>query len=429
MMRTEMIFVVLVLVLLTLLGSLPQVVTAAETGNSAIALQDAVGKALANNPEIRELQSRLQQSRRTVDEFRSQRLPKLSLNGLYTTSDDIKRQLPDANQAVAHAEEPLFQGGRAAADIRRLKSLQDSSSADLEVKRLDVVLAVEQAYFHALADQEQVTQWARAQEEYARLLQLIEPRFTVGSVPEFDFVKIRLSIAQYEQERLHSRQALEHELFVLGALMASDPPGAVQVLPAVHAPPALELDRLMEHLPSRPDVRSAESQLSAQQFALLRARRERWPDLSLSGDYGYSGQSPSDVTLGWGFATTASLPLFDFGTLRARVLQAESERSAQEYRVESLRLKIRTEMNDALQAVKGAWQDLQTAQESIPLAQKAYESSLRRYRTGLAPMTELSEAHDLWVQSRMHLSQATADYRVAAAQLSAAQGLLPETPK
>jgi len=395
---------------------------------SALSLARAIEKALANNPEIRAAEAASQTARLTSRESETQRLPKISLAGQYLTSDDIRRQLPDSNAAVVRGDEYLFQGGRLAADVQRLHSLEKSAAADLEAKRLEVMLAVEESFFRALADQEQLDDWAQARSEYARLLKLIEPRFTLGSIPEYDYVKIKISLAEYDRGSSESGRALEHERFVLGALMGTRPPQLLQALPPLEPPAAANLETLMEKLALRPDVQAAESRLAAQRFALQRARRERLPDLRLSGDYGYSGQSPSDVAIGWGFSTAASLPVFDFGTIRAHIAQARSEQSALEYQNEALRLKIRTELNDALEAVQAAWENLQTAQQNISLAQKAYESSLRRYRTGLAAMTELGDAHDLLIQSRLRLCQAAADYRGAQAQLSASQGVLGSRP-
>ena len=248
-------------------------------------------------------------------------------------------------------------------------------------------------------------------------------------MPEYDYVKIRLSIAQYEIETLNLEQDLAHTLFVLGAAMGDDAPSGAQPLAPVASPPEMSLDKLLAMLPTRPDVRSAEKHGDAQALAVQRARRERWPDLTVTGDYGYSGIQYQDIGTGWEFSAMANLPIFDFGTIRHHIGQAQADRTAQEYRTKALRLKIRTEMSDALQHVKTAWQSLGIAEQSLPQAEKAYKNSLRRYRSGLAPMTELSDAHDLLTQSRIRASQYANDYRNALSELLSVQGLLPGQQK
>ncbi len=371
----------------------------------------------------------MDQTVHTVGEMRSQGLPKISGFGQITTSDDDVTQLPDSNQLVIRAQQTMFQGGRIASDINRLKRLQESAAADLDVKKLEIALLVEQSYFRAIADQEQLDLWAQAKSEYNDLLQLIEPKFTVGSVPEYDYVKIRLSIAQYEIETLNLEQDLAHTLFVLGAAMGGDAPSDVQPLASAPPPPEISLDNLLAMLPARPDVRSAEKHGDAQELAVQRATREHWPDLTIMGDYGYSGIQYQDIGTGWEFSAMANLPIFDFGTIHHHIEQAQADRTAQDYRTKALRLKIRTEMNDARQHVKTAWQSLVIAEQSLPQAEKAYKNSLRRYRSGLAPMTELSDAHDLLTQSQVRTSQYTNEYRNALSELVSVQGLLPGQQK
>jgi outer membrane protein len=398
-----------------------------EAQNSVpLSLPEAVSKALGNNPDIRAIQASAQTAQWNLKESRTQFLPKVSFAGQYLTSDDITRQLPDSNAAVVRADEHLWQGGRLAADIQRLRNLKQSAAADLAAKHLEIVLSVQESFFRAIADKEQLTQWAQAQDEYAHLLKLLSPRFTIGSFPEYDYVKLKLSLIGYEQAGRDAARALMHEQFVLGALMGSDPPEGLQDLPTFQAPLLLNLQQVTNGLAQRPDMQSVDYQLKAQNFALKRARCERMPDLRMEGDYGYSGYSPSDVSIGWGFLTAATIPIFDFGTIRTHIGQAEALQTQLQFQKEALRLKIRTELSDALAGIQSAWETLEATRGSIPLAEKAYASSLRRYRTSLAAMTELNDAHDLLIQSRLRLIQATADYRSAQAQLAASRGLMEE---
>ena len=140
-----------------------------------LSLTQAIDAALTNNPEIGELTAALDQTVHTIGEMRSQGRPKISGFGQFTNSDDGFTQLPDSNQLVIHADQTVFEGGRIASDINKLKQLQESAAADLDVKKLDIVLLTEQSYFHALADQEQLELWTRAVSEYDELLKLIEP--------------------------------------------------------------------------------------------------------------------------------------------------------------------------------------------------------------------------------------------------------------
>ena len=140
----------------------------------------------------------------------------------------------------------------------------------------------------------------------------------MGSVPEYDYAKIRLSIDQYRLEKLAVEQDRAHSLYALGAAMGTNAPVAVQPLPPWRRRPMCRWTNWSAAFPARPDVRSAAKKLSAQESAVQRAGRERWPDLSLAADYGYSGMQAQDIAVGWEFSALAHLPLYDFGTVRQR---------------------------------------------------------------------------------------------------------------
>lgn len=396
--------------------------------STPITLDDAIRQALDNNPEIRQAVAARNEAHFGVQEKSSQRLPKISQVDQYVTSDDASTQLPDSNQINLQADETVFQGSLWS-DLQRLRQTERGSEAELAQKRIEVALAVKESYFRVLSDSETLSIWNDAQREFSNVLRFVEPKFTVGAVPEFDYAKIRITIAQYQQSRLDTEKALSHELFILGEVMATDPPPGVEALPDVASPPSLDAGRVLDRAyPERPDLKAAAASADAGRFELQSAKRDYWPTAKVSADYGYTGQTWPDLSLGWGFSGILSLPVFDFGEIHSRVRQADARLQQQQLRVEALKLKVRTEINDQVQAVRTAWEKLRLIRQSLPEAQKAFENSVHRYRTSLAPMSELSDAHDLWVQTRIQQSEAILEYRMALAELTAAQGLL-ESPR
>lgn len=395
---------------------------------SGLTLDEAVREALQHNPDILQAAAARDESRFAAKEARSKRYPRLSQIDQYTTGDDVDKQLPDSNQVEIGAEETLFQAGLWS-DVRRLKNLEQGAAADLDQKKVEIALLVKESYCRALSASEKVAVWEDARSEFSDILKLVAPKFSVGSVPEYDYAKIRYSIAQFRGDLLDSQKELDRRLEDLGELMGTAPPSSVEPLPDASAPPEIDTAAVFAAaLSGRPDFKSEEARLSAQKFETLAAKRERWPQVKASEDYGYSARSMPEASIGWGLNALVTLPLFDFGQIGSRIDQSDAREKAQQYRLDRLKLKIRGEIANQAREVETAWEKLRLVRESLPDARKAYRSSLHRYRTSLAPMTELSDAHDLWVQARMDLIQAEADYRVARARWDAAQGLWEEKP-
>ncbi len=388
----------------------------------SLTIDQAVAEALANNPTLKEAESARDEAHFAARERSSQRLPKITQVDDYVTSDDATTQLPDSNQAVLRADETLFQKSLNG-DVSRLRRLEAAADAELEQRRLETVLAVQQSYGQAVSAAEILAVWDDAQKEFAQVLKFLAPKFNIGSVPEYDYAKIHLTIAQYRQSRLDTEKDLSHALYTLAEVTGGEPPTSLAPLPDVAPPTDLDGPTLLNAaLRDRPDLRAAQSAVDAERAGLQSARGERWPVARVGADYGYSGQTANDLSLGWGVDAHLALPLFDFGEISSRVRQADARSRALASRFAALKLKARTDMNDRVLAVRTAWEKLQIIREGLPEAKKAYESSFRRYRTNLAPVTELSDAHDLFVQARISLSQALLEYRTSAAELAAGKG-------
>lgn len=388
-----------------------------------LSLDAAIARALRANPELARVRAVEQEAQAAVQERKTRVLPKISGLVQYAATDDPLTQLPDANQAIVKVDENVFDGGRFFSEVSRLRATESGARFNVEQKRLETVLAVKAAFFRGLQAQGELRIWKAAQAEFSRLRKLIEPKFTVGSVPEYDYAKVELSLTQYGTELRTAEAELRHALMSLGALMGGDPPAALLAeAGGPPAPPTISIESFIEDATaSRPEVHAAESRIQAQGFAVQTAQRERLPNLLLEAEYGLGGYTWQTQSLGWDLIGTISFPIFDFGTISSRVSQAQARRIQSEARLEALRLRLRTQLSDLAMSLHNGWSNYQAAQSSLPRAERAYRSSLRRYRTGIAPMTELSDAHELWVQARVQSAIALAEYRIALAQYETLQ--------
>ena len=412
-----------IVTVLAILGS-PAAFADRSSANKKITLDEALARALVANPEILVTKAAVRDAESETDTAQAQDLPVLSAQYQYSQSDDIATQLPDANNAMVQINESLFNGGQTLSEIHRLEHLQGDAKAKAEQKRFEILAAVKDDYYRGLSAASQISDWVKAKVEFLQLLKLMEPKFTVGLVPEYDYAKIEISLRGYEQERLRAQAALGHELHALGAAMGDEPPTDLASIGNVPAPPDVDLRKIMSSVyEKRPDLRAQNERISAQEYAVQKAKRARLPNITLEADYGYGGLTPQDMwTLGWGTTATVGMPLFDFGGISSRVDSERAKLNIEELKDEELKLKIRTEVFDTLERVKVAWAGYKAALANLPIAKRAYASSLKRYRTALAPMTELSDAHALLIQSRLDRERACAEYQIALTQLQLVTG-------
>jgi outer membrane protein TolC len=142
-----------------------------------------------------------------------------------------------------------------------------------------------------------------------------------------------------------------------------------------------------ETLRQRPDVRSAEHQVTAAQARLSQADAARLPNFALSGSLGLNAATIGSLT-GGGAVVSAllaavSLPVFDGGALRAqvRVQQAALDQTYLAY--EATVLTALTDVEDALVALRGDRERLLNLQQASEAASNAALMAHQRYASGL----------------------------------------------
>jgi NodT family efflux transporter outer membrane factor (OMF) lipoprotein len=178
----------------------------------------------------------------------------------------------------------------------------------------------------------------RSAESQAEVVRITRLRFEQGAASRLDLEQV---VSQLAVTRAAVPQAFEQAdaaRNTLIALLASTPDALAQELPAtiVAANPQLPSGDPLEVLlvpaqviEQRPDVHAAEFRLVSAAANLKSALAQRYPQLTLGGLFGSAGteigqlMSPGSVARGYTYALT--LPLFDFGRIRASIDTADAQ--------------------------------------------------------------------------------------------------------
>src|SRR5690606_26171929 len=109
----------------------------------------------------------------------------------------------------------------------------------------------------------------------------------------------------------------------------------------------------------------------------------------------------SDFTDNWTIGLQVSMPIFDGGRIRGTVVQARGALEQARGRLLQTREAAARDTRDKLETLAAARAALEAATQTVLEAQRAYQIGQVRYREGLSPLTEVSEA-------RLALAQAQA---------------------
>lgn len=213
-------------------------------------------------------------------------------------------------------------------------------------------------------------------------------------------------------------------------------PSSPQSVPARGtATPSGTAALLNRALTSRAEIQAG--QATSEQFrqeARL-ARAEGRPDLAPQFRIGYftRGLQSANEGNGAGIGVALTLPVFDYGSRRNRIAQAEQSARAQDARVAALQNDVRQQVTEALarrraaEEVVRAYQGSEGSSDGGALAQarRLLEGSRIGFREGRTSVVALLEAQRSFRAVQNEYVNALADAAVARAEVEQATGAVP----
>lgn len=382
-------------------------------------LTGLVTQALQANTSVKSAQAALRQARAQRDAQAAANGPSIGASASAQRSQNGSADASNRFQAGFDAswEPDLFGGNRATLDASEasaraaqtgLADVQVSLAAEVavayvELRGLQARLQIAQRNLAAQQDTLQITRW-RAQAGLASSLDL-EQAVASTEQTRAQLPALQTSITQ----SLNALAVLTGQ--VPGALQATL--GPVAAIP--QAPADLALAFPAETLRQRPDVRSAEHQVSAALARVAAADAARYPSFRLSGSLGLSALTLGTLTDGASVLrsvlASVSAPLLDGGALRAQVQAQQAALDQARAGHEAAVLTALQEVENALAALRGDREKLARQQAAADaaanaelLARQRYQSGLIDFRTVLDTQRSLLSAQDSVASTQATLS-------------------------
>jgi NodT family efflux transporter outer membrane factor (OMF) lipoprotein len=265
----------------------------------------------------------------------------------------------------------------------------------------------------------------RSQDEQ---LELTRERVRLGHAAPDDVLALQTQVEQTRAGIPLLRNLLQQNEHFLAVLVGRAP--AVSGLPSFTLndftlPSDLPLVVPSELVRTRPDIQAAESLLHAANAEYGVAIARLYPQLSLSADLGSQALTTGALFGGdsavWSLVGQLTQPLFNPGLpAEKRAALAAFDAAAENYRyvvLESLR-----NVADVLRALENDAQRLTALSAANDAAQKALDSTQRRYALGAVSYFELLIAQEQSQQTRINLIDAQAQRLVNSAAFFQAMG-------
>ncbi|RYG60561.1 MAG: efflux transporter outer membrane subunit [Alphaproteobacteria bacterium] len=295
-------------------------------------LDGLMQQALERNGDLRVAQARVLEARGARLAAQASLLPSVSANAQGGRGNaNATGRLTETSAATLDAswEIDLFGGNRRAAEAALARLGGTEAEARLTRMRLMAEVAIQ--YLDVRRLQQQLEYARKNLDDQSRTLELVRAQFNEGVVSQ-------LLVAQNEALVGNTAAAiplLEASLTSvrngLGVLVGAQPVeiartvGSVQPVPV--STPQVLVDTPANVIARRPDVMAAERALAAATADQGVAFANWFPRISLTGLFGLQNFG-SGTSEAWSAGGVVSLPLIDFGRVRALVRQADARQMA-----------------------------------------------------------------------------------------------------
>ena len=352
--------------------------------------------------------------------------------GRYVTNDGVHvyRQWAVVHQDFSLATLTMLGGRRAAA-------LESLARAKVEIAQRGLKVTVTKDYYALVVSQRKYQTMQESSKQSERFLSMTMDQEHQGDAAHSDVIKAQIQFNQQRTALQDAQLQMENDRLTLAVLLFPTFTENFSVVDdldqAQSLPPFSDAQAMAAR--GNPDLRVAMEALRESSLGVSAARSALLPSISTDLDYGIEANAfalrsrvaadPSKgplPNLGYFATITLNLPVWDWGTLRSKVRQAE-------YHRQQARLELTLAQRQAISELYSTYNEAQTAKsmvdtlrETANLANESVRLTTLRYQAGQASALEVVDAQSTLSQARNAYGDAQARFRLAMAQLQTLTG-------
>jgi len=415
----------------------------------AITLKEAVDTALSKNNELRAKLYEVEEKGKDLTISKLHLLPTVDLYGKYNRTTDPpysimnRMETKELNMYATNFNEPgvsdlyttgitakfpIWMAGKIRIGIDLARNELKATREQLEKTRDRVILDVISAYYNVLTAKAFVKTAEFAYFDAKKHVKDAKAVYESGLGVKSDYLRAKVYLEQAEENLVRAKSNLEIAKRALNVAMGVPPSNEVEVEgDLTYKPYQFNLSEAVKvALSTRRELKELKYRLKQTEDLKKLAISEFLPSISAFYDY----HIDSDEKLfgrensSWTMGIQANLNLFDGGVKFVKLRKAKLTRLKVKEYIERAKKGIEFEVSRAFFKVEEAKKRVELAQASLEEAQESLRIVDKRYRNGLASITELLDTQTALNAARTNYVKALSDYRISLIKLLYAQGVL-----
>jgi NodT family efflux transporter outer membrane factor (OMF) lipoprotein len=363
-----------------------------------------------SNQNLKESEAAYRQATALIAEARAGLLPTLSLDGSYTrqqsggggtgaSSSGFSRSngAHDSWSLQGSASWDLDVWGRIRRTVESDVANAQASAADLASARLSAEATLAEDYINLRMEDSLQTVLNGTVAAFQRSLQITQNQYTAGTAAQSDVITAETQLQNAQAQAINvgvARAEDEHAI----AVLIGKPPSELSLPPQ---PLMTDVPVVPASLPStllqrRPDIAAAERQMQAANAEIGVAVAGYYPDVSLSGLFGFTGNPLGTLISSsnrvWSLGASADETLFNGGLTSAQVRSAEATYDEQVATYRQTVLTAFQQVEDDLASLRILEQEMPVQEAALQSARRAVQITVNEYQAGTVAYTSVVTA-------------------------------------
>ncbi len=388
-----------------------------------LSLGDCISLAKKSNLRLNQSATAIEKAQAGVTDAYSSYYPSIDLSSSYRNEEAFAGEREGRYSTSLGLQYPVFRGGYVGASTKIAKAEVEMAEANHQLTENEVILAVQHAFFRILQKQGQIALVDNILERRREDLVIIRLKYDAGreSSPAVQEAEANVLQAQYDKMKAEVELALAQVEVNLLLGRPRETEIAIRYEDEPVEFPSLEsvIERARSERPEMYVERGRREVLQAQ---ISQAKSSYWPTVSLSGSYGWQGDTFLEHEGGWSAGINILLPIFEGFSRKAKVTQATLSLREEDLKLRELEDAIEEEVEQAYSNWELARKNLVVSETSLEAVWEMYQLTKLQYEQGLTSYLFLQQKESSLTQAEYNHANALFNLRTAGAKLEKARG-------
>ena len=420
-------YVLLTLMCVTAVPAVAQENTEATESPLVLTLDEALQVALSDNPTVKVADKTIQKKQYAKKGTYAALWPEIAASATYQRY--IKKQRlhfggQDIEVGTANNISAGMNAGMPLVNAQLWKSLK-LSAMDVELaveqarsSRIDMVEQVSKAFYQVLLAKDSYNVYKRVYDNAVENHKIVEKRYSVGQVSEFDFIRSQVTVSNAEPNVFSAENSIVLALWQLKALLGVDLDMNVDCagsLADYESAMTSQIDTTGS-LADNTTMKQFDIQESMLEQTLKLKRAANIPSLAASINYQFTAMDESFklAHYRWNPSSTAALslniPIFSGGKRRADIRQAKISLDNIQLQRENTERQLRTAIMSYYSNMLTNVKQFHASSQTISQAKRGYEIAVKRYEVGGGTLVDVDNSQLAYTQAELSRSTAIFNY-------------------